>query len=129
MWQYQNTDELYHHGVLGMRWGHRKIRTSSSSNKNSKIKKGSSAAIDKYFEETKKNTKIRMVGYGSKIIGNLLYNSAAKKYNNSIGKVVTKSYADDVQIKGITGKALNTIGNVAISGSIIKQIYDFKRYY
>lgn len=24
MWQYQNTDELYHYGVIGMRWGHRK---------------------------------------------------------------------------------------------------------
>lgn len=33
MWKYNYTDELYHYGVLGMKWGHRKNASIVSANK------------------------------------------------------------------------------------------------
>jgi hypothetical protein len=38
MWSYNNMDELYHYGILGMRWGVRRGRKSGSGIKTKKVK-------------------------------------------------------------------------------------------
>lgn len=60
MWQYQRTDELYHHGVLGMRWGHRKAQTSSSSG-GVKRKRMSNRAYKKYKSSSKDSRRAQMI--------------------------------------------------------------------
>lgn len=59
MWQYQNTDELYHHGVLGMRWGHRKANTSSSGGV--KRKRMSNRAYKYYKSSSKDSRRAQMI--------------------------------------------------------------------
>lgn len=56
MWQYNYTDELYHYGVPGMRWGHRKaIQISSSSVGNARARmkqaKANKKAANKKFDK------------------------------------------------------------------------------
>ena len=60
MWQYQRTDELYHHGVLGMRWGHRKAQTSSSSG-GVKRKRMSNRAYKKYKSSSKDSRRAQII--------------------------------------------------------------------
>ena len=57
MWKYIKTDELYHYGVIGMKWGiHRARKVLSSNNSTSEEKRRAISSLTKH--KTKINKKI-----------------------------------------------------------------------
>ena len=45
MWRYANTSELYHTGVLGMKWGHHKNKIATNNKNSKKLSTGKKIAI------------------------------------------------------------------------------------
>ena len=70
MWKYTHTDELYHYGVLGMKWGKRKAKpnyiTISQANRNAKV--ASVNARKESFAKDKKE--LSGIGSGRKALNN-----------------------------------------------------------
>lgn len=84
--------------------------------------------VDKYFDKTKENTRIRRAGYGAKVAGTVMTQIGKNMYNqykdnSSPGKTAV------INGMGYGGKALNNIGDLAIAGSMIKQYSDYKKYW
>ena len=84
MWQYQNTDELYHYGIPGMRWGSRRAQ---------KILGSSDASVDK-----KKKAVQSLQKHQIKI------NKQISKLNKKDEQLLSNR---DVQIRKSAGKMMN----------------------
>lgn len=89
MWEYNNTDELYHYGVLGMRWGRRKARYTSKDYRRTKNlrKKKVSQMSNKELQEVNKRMELES-RYGS-LSG-----------NKNLGKKIVKGFSSLVATAG-----------------------------
>lgn len=95
MWTYNNLDELYHYGILGMKWRHHKARL---------------AEYDREYERR-----------ANKILNtSKTYREVDRKMNN-LEKELDKKYADSIQYKLKRDKrikALKIVGAAAVAASI-----------
>ena len=109
------SDELYHHGVLGMRWGHRKVRVSKGHRKG-RVSKGNryrennrrtsfiqtEKSLKKKIESDKREADNRVKFYGGKAAA-----TAAIQNEASHRKAVKGA-------KGYTAAVLSTVAGITV---------------
>lgn len=110
MWNYNTPDELYHYGILGMRWGHRK----SKNNIISKIKK----EYNIYKEANKKDKSVK--------IANIIGGVAAI----GVGGIDGFSKTSGIYNRGmkLAQTSLKAIGNVSFTYGTAMGLLNYKNY-
>ena len=113
MWEYTSTDELYHHGVLGMRWGHRKAKYSSGSRRSKRLVSNQRTSKDSRRAQYIKSKSVSQMS-----------NKELKDVNNRLQ--LEKQYKDLTKKKSIGKKVLTTF--IATAGTITATKAAYKTY-
>lgn len=119
MWKYNYTDELYHYGILGMKWGVRRNRPKSKSS----IPRKKKQKVDKRSEDSKNVAQIRK----KKV--NQMSNQELKEVNK---RLELETRYTELSNKKITGQKLvqafiatgMTIGTIEIAAKNYKKVGD-----
>ena len=116
MWQYQKTDELYHHGVLGMKWGVRRYQNKDGSlTARGKRRRQMSADAAEVSRLKKKrvyemsNEEIRKVNNRSKLENELKRNNVKSFGRIAVGTAAVGTVLASLGRVGSTIDSLNKI--------------------
>lgn len=110
MWKYTTTDELYHYGVLGMRWGHRKAEYYTN-----KIKKVSKQRNEAYAKKGAISNSFRKKSKQLYLLkAKQLYNQS-KLNGTKADRMATKEFVKEAKYIKRNGTA-NMMGTRSIYG-------------
>lgn len=120
MWQYRNSDEIYHYGILGQKWGHRRYQyhngTLTPAGKKHQREMGWSRDA-KYASKLKKKKVYQMS------------NEELKKYNERRNLESNYKRLNPSKAAKITKATLATIGTAATIASLADMGPKYKRIY
>lgn len=91
IWQY---DQLYHHGIKGMKWGVRRKRDTKSSRSRARNQDGSLSAAGSKKQQKKQQKEIQKFQENVNRNWTKPYNRATDQFNESL-KAINKKYEND----------------------------------